>query len=76
MSGIGNAFTEAALRTLTAAFTPQIAEAIGEVLKVAKAYDDRLARIEAMVEVILMRTASHGNEQPAITDARSRPHVE
>ena len=66
-------FTETMLRTLTAAFTPQIAEAIGEVLKVAQAYDERMARLEAMVELLVIRTATNGHDQSQITDARPAP---
>ena len=66
-------FTEAMLRTLTAAFTPQIAEAIGEVLKVAQAYDARLERLEAMVELLVLRTGTHANDLSQITDARPAP---
>lgn len=63
-------FTEAMLRTLTAAFTPQIAEAIGEVLKVAQHYDERLARVEAMVELLVLRSAKENADHARITDAR------
>jgi hypothetical protein len=68
-------FTEAMLRTLTAAFSPQIAEAVGEVLKVAQAYEARMARLEAMVELLVMRGASNGPDQAAITDASVNPDL-
>ncbi len=57
----GNPFQEAMLRTLTSAFSPQIVQALGEVLAVVKAYDERVQRIEVMVELLVLR--SGGNQK-------------
>lgn len=58
MFDIKNEMLGTLLRTLSGAFSPQIAAAIGDVLLLMKQYDDRLERVERMVQELLLRERS------------------